>query len=313
MDPLTHVIVGAAVAVIGGAEVSIADPVLIAVVLGAVSPDLDIVYQYWGHYAYLKHHRGFSHSIPGLLGFAGIIGLIMTLVFPQTGFWTFFLWSFIGALSHSLMDLLNSYGVMLFYPFSKKKYTLNLLMITDPVFVAGNIGIIYAGYENNGWLWPIVVVTGVYLFFRLLMRRRAERLIRKYYGVHVEKLVVMPSFIGLFKWDFIVRVNKKNIVGQLNLVTCRLQIHQRLKLATEEIAEKLERTKIGKIFKEFTPFCHIHCEEQDDKLIGRFIDMRYYVRNSFLHHATVIMDKEKDMVEKALFQPYSLKNQIEIS
>jgi len=313
MDPITHAIVGAAVAAAGGADVSLTSPQLFAAVLGAVSPDLDIVYQYWGDHVYLKHHRGLSHSLPGLLGFSLLIAGILNFFFPTTGFGVLYLWAFLGAVSHTLLDLLNSYGVMLLYPFSKKKYTLNLLMITDPFLILGSIAVIYCGYTSPQFVYPAFSVTLSYLVFRFFMRRRAERLIREYYGGYLDKLVVMPAFIGLVKWDFIARVQKKNIVGQINLLSCKIVIHKKLKLIAEEVKERLEKTKIGKLFKEFTPFFHIDYYIEDNKLIGRFIDLRYFVCNRFLHHGTVIVDKNDYQVHEELFQPYSLNNTIEIN
>ncbi|MFZ7103696.1 MAG: metal-dependent hydrolase [Peptococcaceae bacterium] len=313
MDPVTHGIAGAAVAVAAGADVSVSSPFLVAAILGAVSPDLDIIFQYWGDYIYLKHHRGISHSLPGLLCFAALIGGTLHFVFPQYGIILLGLWALLGALSHTFLDLLNSYGVMLFYPFSKKKYTLNLLMISDPVLIAASVLTIYGGYRGATFLiYPALGINISYLFLRFLMRRRAEALIKGYYSGYLERLVVMPAFIGLVKWDFIVSLNHKNIVGQINLLTCKIKIHKKLKLVAEEIKEELEKTKMGKIFKEFTPFCHIGYKVENNRLIGRFTDLRYFVRDRFLHHATVILNPDDHQVEKAVFQPYTLNNNIEI-
>ena len=313
MDPVTHGLVGAAVAVISGAEVSITNPLLIATTLGAVAPDLDIVYQSRGHYTYLKNHRGLSHSIPGLAFLASLIGITLSFVFPEANFWGLILGAFLGALSHTLLDLMNSYGVMLFYPFSRKKYTFNLLMITDPFLIGTSLAIIYFGAINSMGQYYFAGVFSLYLLGRLLMRRRAQALIKKYYYQYSEVIVVMPAFIGLFQWDFIVRKNNKNIVGQINLITNKIKIHKRLRLISEEIKETLEDTKIGEFFKEFTPFWHIDYRIVDDKIVGVFTDMRYFVKNKFLHHATVIVDKESRQVEQGLFQPYNQKNKIEIT
>ncbi|NLW23769.1 MAG: metal-dependent hydrolase [Clostridia bacterium] len=312
MDPVTHVVVGAALAVVGGAEVSLTSPVLMVTTLGAVAPDMDIIYQYWGHYAYLKHHRGISHSLPGLLAFASLISGLLSMVFPGTSFFMLFLWAFLGGLSHTFLDLLNSYGVMIFYPFSRKKYTLNLLMITDPVLIGFSLALIYAGWRKSILVFPLFLIIIGYLILRLAMRRKAERLINGYYGASIEKLVVMPAFSSLINWDFIVRVNNKNIVGQINIITGKIKIHKRLKLRKEALKEILEKTKIGKFFKEFTPLLHIDYRIEGNKIIGRFTDLRYYVRNGFLHQATVILDNSSYQVEKALFQPYNPKNKIEI-
>ncbi|MGI6225846.1 MAG: metal-dependent hydrolase [Peptococcales bacterium] len=312
MDPITHALIGTAVAVVGGADVSLVNPQLIASILGAVSPDLDIICQYWGHRVYLQHHRGFSHSMPGLISISLLIGGFLSFFHPTTGLEVLFFWTFLGALSHTFLDLLNSYGVMLLYPFSKKKYTLNLLMITDPFLIIGSIIMIFCGYYNLVYLYFALIVTVGYLVLRLFMRRRAEKIIRKHFDSYLDKLVVMPAFIGLVKWDFIARVQKKNIVGQINLFTKKITIHKKLKLIAEEIKEKLEGTKIGVLFKEFTPFFHIDYYIEGNKLIARFIDLRYFVKNRFLHHGTLIVDKNNYQVEQELFQPYSPKNSIEI-
>lgn len=312
MDPITHGIVGGAVAAALGVDVSLTNPLFLATTLGAVIPDLDIIYQYWGDYVYLKNHRGFSHSFLGLLAMSPFLGAIIHCLFPHYSIAALSLWVFIGALSHSFLDLLNSYGVMLFSPFSKKKYTLNLLMITDPILIITNLLIIYLALKESIFLYPTVGLAAGYLFFRLLMRRRAEKLIKAVYSSHRGKIVVMPAFIGLVKWDFIIRLNNKNIVGQINLLTSKIKIHKKLKLISEEITEKLEKTTIGKIFQEFTPFCHIACKMENDKLIGRFTDLRYFVRNRFLHHATVVVNPQDYQVEKAVFQPYTLNNKIEV-
>lgn len=313
MDPISHAVVGAAAATIAGADVSLTNPFFLATVLGAVSPDLDIIYQYWGDWIYLKHHRGFSHSLPGLIFFAFLISGLFTFLFPVVSLGMLFFWALMGALSHTFLDLLNSYGVMLFYPFSRKKYTLNLLMISDPFLLFGSIAVIFCGYYGSVFLYFAFLLVICYLILRLFMRRRAEKLINRFYKGYLDKLVVMPAFIGIVKWDFIACGHNKNIVGQINLLTCKITIHKKLKLISEEIKEKLEQTKIGIIFKEFTPLFHIDYFIEGNKIIGRFIDLRYFVKNRFLHQGTVIVDKNNYAVEKELFQPYSPNNSIEIN
>lgn len=64
MDPITHGVVGLAIAAFTGETVSIASPYAMGSLLGAVIPDADIIMQVKGDYSYLKNHRGMSHSIP---------------------------------------------------------------------------------------------------------------------------------------------------------------------------------------------------------------------------------------------------------
>ena len=60
MDPISHGMVGLAIATISGEP--IVGAVSIGTTLGAMAPDLDILAQFKGHLSYLKNHRGMSHS-----------------------------------------------------------------------------------------------------------------------------------------------------------------------------------------------------------------------------------------------------------
>lgn len=307
MDPISHLLLGGAAGVLGGAKVSVHSGNFWAITLGSVIPDIDIILQYWGDYIYLKHHRGFSHSLGGLVLFSLIIAGILSIFFSYYQFLTLFFWALVGCISHSFLDILNSYGAMIFYPFSRKKYTFNLLMITDPVLIICTSITLYF----KTWIFMAIFI--VYLFLRLYMRKKAEREIRKYYKGYLTKLVVMPAFIGFVKWDFIAVLKNVNVIGQISVVNNKIKIHKKLKLISEEIKETFENTSIGIFFKEFTPFFHVNYKEENNLIIAVFTDMRYFVRNRFLHHATVILDKEKKSVRKELFQPYTPKNKIEIN
>ncbi|MCL4439674.1 MAG: metal-dependent hydrolase, partial [Firmicutes bacterium] len=80
MDPLTHALVGMGVAALTGEKLSLASPLHLGAVLGALAPDLDIVLQLCGDIPYLTHHRGSSHSIPGVLFSSTVIAFALWLV-----------------------------------------------------------------------------------------------------------------------------------------------------------------------------------------------------------------------------------------
>ncbi|HPU42293.1 MAG TPA: metal-dependent hydrolase [Acetivibrio clariflavus] len=54
MDPITHGVIGLAVAKITGNEISLNDAVTISIVIGSIFPDIDIVFQKWGGLYLLK-------------------------------------------------------------------------------------------------------------------------------------------------------------------------------------------------------------------------------------------------------------------
>jgi len=315
MDPVTHAVIGMMIGSKAGGAISLANGALVASTLGAVAPDLDIVARLWGDYAYIRQHRGFSHSLPGQAFVSLTLAAVLAPLYPEAGFATLALWSFLGVFSHSFADLFNSYGVNILWPFSKKKWTINLLMIFDPVLFALIVSLLFAGTDP---FYNKLAVAGTvfYLALRFLMRRRAyfivkTRLGRKYPGVRV---VVLPSMRNFFKWDFVARLPQRNIVGTVSLIKRRFRIVRRLRCINEKIAQELSESVLGKVFREFTPLYHIDCEMVEDMLVGRFIDLRYFIGGKFLHNGTLVMDSEKK-VKEAVFQPFhqSRRNYLKVS
>ena len=72
-----------------------------------------------------------------------------------------------------------------------------------------------------------------------------------------------------------------------------------------------DETKIGRYFKEFTPIYHVASIEHVDRIELKSIDLRYYLRNNFMHHATAIYDSEYNVIE-SFFHPYDMNKNIPI-
>lgn len=305
MDPITHAVIGIMIGSKSAGGLTLANGALVASTLGAVMPDLDIVAAFWGDYAYLKQHRCFSHSIPGLVLISFGLAAALTPFYPGAALAGLAFWAFLGAFSHSLVDMFNSYGVKTLWPFSRKRWTASLLMIFDPVIFALVVFMIIAGHNR---MYNLAAAGGIlfYLVLRFLMRRWAyylvkRRLSRRYPGVRV---VVLPSIRYFFKWDFIARLPQKDMVGTVSLLRRRFRIVRRLRRANDKIAKTLSESALGILFREFTPFCHINCELEGDMLVGRFIDLRYFNGADFLHNGTLIMDRNM-RVKEAVFQPFN--------
>ncbi len=135
MDPITHGIIGAAVARLTGNSITISDAATVSIVVGSIFPDIDIVFQKWGDYVYLKNHRGLTHSILGIIISSIFLAISLSFLYRGTGIYELFMWSFAGGLSHSAFDLLNSYGAKLLWPFCNKKFSLGILNTFDPLFL----------------------------------------------------------------------------------------------------------------------------------------------------------------------------------
>ncbi|MBS4026025.1 MAG: metal-dependent hydrolase [Clostridia bacterium] len=314
MDPITHALVGAGVAGLSGGEMSITNPVVLATIIGSVAPDSDIIYQIKGDMAYLKTHRGFSHSLPGLALFSGLIGLGLGQFFPEVAVSQLIFWAFAGALSHTLLDMLNSYGAQIFAPFSKKRFTGNLLMITDPMLLMFFLSIFI--FPGNVQMKSNLAIGGFgcYLLGRLILRKRVEKhLARKFAVSKLKRLAVMPSMMGMWTWDFVVETERKCLVGQIHSFNFMMNIRKKMtKFKKSELVKAALESKMGKLFTEFTPHFHLVFNEVNDKYVVDFLDLRYLLKKDFLHTGTAVFDHHLQEVE-AMFYPYSKRRKVDLS
>jgi len=136
MDPVTHTLSGLGMAHAGFRQ-RIGTPAVLAVTAGALAPDLDSVMALWDQFAAIKYHRGLTHSVFG--------GVLLALLVA----WPIYRWGarwgadkryrelaalvYLGILVHIGLDLIGSWGIRMFYPFSDARVALDLAFIVDPI------------------------------------------------------------------------------------------------------------------------------------------------------------------------------------
>lgn len=135
MDPITHGLLGANIGyAICGKRLN--KHAWRVGALSAMAPDLDILIQS-KHNPFLLYefHRDFTHS----LVFIPIIGLIVGLLYllicktvrPN---WKYvFFAATVAAASHGILDTTTSYGTVLLWPFSHKRFAWDIMAIIDPI------------------------------------------------------------------------------------------------------------------------------------------------------------------------------------
>ena len=142
MDNLTHSLTGWALGQAGLKDKSRKG--LAALILGANMPDIDVFFG-WAEWGPLAMHRGFTHGLVGgvLVMPPFLAGLLWLLDRWQVGRGTVFRsglpmrfgWlvalSYIGAISHPLLDLQNTYAVQLLSPLSDLWFHNDALFIID--------------------------------------------------------------------------------------------------------------------------------------------------------------------------------------
>jgi inner membrane protein len=319
MDPLTHGLVGAAISAFSGNPVALDNPLAIGAILGAMSPDLDFVVKLFKDDAkYLEHHRGATHTLPYLIGFSVIIAAGLSILpFHDFNFLQILLWTFLGALSHTGLDIMNSYGAKLF----KKKLKLSILTLYDPVITLVGFHLILN--RSNHWMDYIgsIVLVGAYLYLRYVMKRIAEQQLSKHFASDHKymSIYVIPALKAFYKWDFVVHTDTHDYVGQYNSWCSLISGCPVIKVTNtfennEPIYTNFFRTTpIGEKFSTFSPNLHVKVipSEVEGQITLRIVDLRYYMKKDFLHQATLVIDQEFNIIS-SLLHPYSINKAIPI-
>ena len=134
MDPLTHVAAGALISqVLPGPSRGWSAAAGVAF---ALLPDLDYFLIYADRLAFIRHHRGFTHSLLGLVLLALLGAGVGRLIGGPRWFRPLFFLGLAVLASHLLLDLATSYGTQILFPFSRRRFSLDWLFIIDPYLTA---------------------------------------------------------------------------------------------------------------------------------------------------------------------------------
>lgn len=280
MDNITHGITGVGIGYLAQELLVGPQPGLIAcALLASQFPDLDVIIGAKGKTAYLKHHRGFSHSVLLSPIYAGVIALLIKLFVPQTSFSYLFLVSFLSIGLHLFLDLLNAYGTKLLWPLSNQRFAWDILMIVDPLiimlFALGLGAYIFTGQE--GLLFSIYPFLGIYVLAMLNFRLKAKNhLKQKFKSAGIS---LLPPLLGWRNWNFIVEKEKAFYLGQVDSFTGTIKIKEEL-YPEEECSTVLasKRDPEVQIFLEFARFPWYSKREMDKDIVVKWSDLRYRLR-----------------------------------
>jgi inner membrane protein len=302
MDPITHGVIGLAISTFSGTVPSLDNPVAVGAALGAMIPDSDVVIRlFTNEMTYLKHHRGWSHSLPALTLFSAAITLGLSVLMPGSLSFQVFFWTLMGALSHTIFDILNSYGAMLF----KQKRKLNLLTLYDPFITMLAVYLIISGDKTFLQYASVILLFAAYLALRWKMKQIAGTHVKTAISEQYEfkRVTILPSLKAFYKWDFVADTRSHHIVGKYNLFTGKLQIIKKYYKKDSNHLSAFDRSNLGKYFKKFSPNIHLEVHEHANHIELKAIDMRYYMKNTFLHHGTLYLDRNGRITE-SYFHPY---------
>ena len=194
MDILHH----SAIGIVGLTLAVSIDETMVGIffLLGSVIADLDALLVLVGRSFYLKNHQGFSHSLL-------LIPLYSLLIVGLLSFWVAFDWAnmialLLGWLIHIALDYSNTYGITLFYPISKKRFSLDAIFFVDIFLLLLTASMLYFVYS----IWVYLTLFTLYIFFKKWMQMSVKE--------HLNADFVIPSALNPF--DFFIYENRENIV-----------------------------------------------------------------------------------------------------
>jgi inner membrane protein len=133
MDSITHTLTGAVIAKAIDDE-KVGHWGTIAGLAMGFFPDSDFVLGLFNRHFYLQYHRDFTHSLLLIPFYALFFSWLFVKISKRRHFWRFYKICLPALVSHVILDLLTSYGTMIFSPFFERRFAWDLIFIIDLVF-----------------------------------------------------------------------------------------------------------------------------------------------------------------------------------
>ncbi|MFZ5942782.1 MAG: metal-dependent hydrolase [Bacillota bacterium] len=281
MDNLTHGITGLGLAYLAQEIVGSPQPGLAACAfISSQLPDLDVIIGSRGKTEYLKHHRGFSHSLLVAPLFAFAVALGFKSFITDTSLVLFFIVSLLSLGLHLFFDLLNAYGTKLLWPLSNKRYAWDILMIIDPliiIFFVLGLGF-YLLEGQRAPLFSLYPLLTLYILAMVNFRQKAKGyLIRKFPGNN--NVCLLPPMVGWRKWNYIVQQGEMFILGQVDAYQGDIKVKE--ELCREKECKMVVSTKgdpAVQVFLEFARFPWFSKSENGNEVVVKWSDLRYKLR-----------------------------------
>ncbi|KEO80974.1 metal-dependent hydrolase [Tumebacillus flagellatus] len=323
MDNITHALHGLALYALAMTDPALAqDPsarsaLVWATALGSQAPDFDFVIRLFkGEVAYLRHHRGMTHSIPAWFLWPTLFALVLTPFHPGH-FGLIWLWSFLGVLVHVGMDLLTTYGTVAFWPLSGKRVGWDILAIVDLVLWAIGAWGIYLwsqGSSPERVLAATMIPTGVYVLLRAGIQLFLRGLVRRSFPEErICRLSVIPSF-GLFTWKWVADTERGFYVGIARLgqgvfVEKSFDKNRTSDTLSTHLQAAEAQSEIYRVFTWFARHLHIEAHPLPDGGVRvDLADLAYRMRERMGFTAHVVLDAEGRLVHEYLGDKRIKKN-----
>ncbi|MFC4101105.1 metal-dependent hydrolase [Paenibacillus xanthanilyticus] len=311
MDTGSHLLFGLTLAGLAAVDPHVAAhpellPAMVsATMIGSHAPDFDSFMRLKGKAAYIRTHRGVTHSLPAPIVWALLIGCGSAAIFDQWSFLpTLVLWTFAAVCFHIALDLLNGYGVQCLRPFSRKWWHLDALCLFDPyLFALHTVSAI-------AWLFldvapaPLFAVsyglTALYIIWRLAVHGRTMRIVRGVYP-SAGTISLLPSLSGRV-WQFTAEMGNSFRMGK---VRDGIIIEEAVMPKTPEDslppqARATLGTDVVRTFLGFADRIHVNVSPVAEGYEVVWSDVRFWTNNKMPFGTAVTLDPQLNVLRERI-------------
>ncbi|WP_281887203.1 metal-dependent hydrolase [Paenibacillus sp. YYML68] len=308
MDTGSHLLFGATLAGLAMLHPEVAGSpalqhaMLTATMIGSHAPDFDTVARLRGYTAYIRTHRGLTHSLPALFIWPLLLALPIAYGF---GVWEhvllLYVWSFAAVFFHVFLDWFNAYGVQCFRPFSRKWQHLDVLTLFEPfLFVIHAAGLVWwiGSGSNPGLLFlGIYIVTFLYITVRTIHHGYVVRRVREHIGVDGICHVV-PSLHWL-RWQFVLESDSYFYTGVVRGKTIEVKDMYE-KQESDVIIEATKAIDGVRAFLQFAQRIHVCALEKQDGYVVQWRDVRFWHNHQLPFGVDVKLDRDMQVISHSL-------------
>jgi len=222
MDPITHVAAGILLGQAGRDRFPASRWLVPLAAFAAWMPDLDNVVMLFGPEAYMRYHRGYTHSILGGALMAWLLAWITARFWRQAKRSHLFVLYFLCMLSHLFLDVITAYGTRIFLPFSDARVAISSVYIVDPLFTLALVALAVASFLRPA-ARRTLAVSGLALLLawpalgfgvaRLTEFRVGQLLAER--GEMVQELHVQPDAFAPLWWKVVAREGDQYVLTGL--------------------------------------------------------------------------------------------------
>lgn len=195
--------------------------------IGSEMPDLDILFRIGSSVAYLLNHRGVSHSLPVVLAMSAMLACYLRRFhYPKASFRRLFGWGTLAGLLHIFVDALNTWGTQIWFPFSDKWVTWDILPFIDPLLILLCGVCIAAGrlqvQDSRRYAVVALLLLTLYGGSRYMLHEYFLCGLQIQYACSgVQKISVLPTIHPLH-WEAVLETRSAVVFGNINAKTMQV-------------------------------------------------------------------------------------------